>query len=205
MRRDLHALEQFCYLGMQEQGRAQAPQLEAVSRPLSGAMGSTCFRAVAFISLLPSSFTVIRPRSGWGRVGLFVPKLFSGSNVVVSGICGSLGGGICRLGKGLVLSARWGDGLQHATLGHNDLWGLHVRHRYDGSDQLSASGLEPGDHRRGLYGSQLYALRRALVCDPGMTISEPHPGYEYRRKRGAWNGVLYENRCRCARSHNVGV
>jgi hypothetical protein len=33
MRRDLHVMEQFCYLGEQELGRSQAPQLEAVSRP----------------------------------------------------------------------------------------------------------------------------------------------------------------------------
>jgi hypothetical protein len=32
MRRDLHVMGRFCYLGRQEMGRAQAPQLETVRR-----------------------------------------------------------------------------------------------------------------------------------------------------------------------------
>jgi hypothetical protein len=32
MRRDLHLVEQFCYLGDQEMLKSQAPQLEAVMR-----------------------------------------------------------------------------------------------------------------------------------------------------------------------------
>jgi hypothetical protein len=34
MRRDLHVVEKFCYLGEQELGKTQAPQLEAVIRLL---------------------------------------------------------------------------------------------------------------------------------------------------------------------------
>jgi hypothetical protein len=34
MRRDLQSAELTCYLGMQEQGKAQTPQLKAVGLPL---------------------------------------------------------------------------------------------------------------------------------------------------------------------------
>jgi hypothetical protein len=40
MRRDLLMMDQICYLGEQELGKTQAPQLEAVSRRLNAQMGN---------------------------------------------------------------------------------------------------------------------------------------------------------------------
>lgn len=76
----------------------------------------------------------------------------------------------CHLCKSLVLSAQRRDGLQHAPLGHIDVWELHVRHSHHGCDKLSASGLEPGDHWRDLYGSEFFTFRSVLVHGSGMTI-----------------------------------
>lgn len=52
-------------------------------------------RVVALLSLLISSLTLIRPKSGWGRLGLFIPKLFAGTHIVFfSGLggCAAVGG-----------------------------------------------------------------------------------------------------------------
>jgi acetyl esterase/lipase len=46
-------------------------------------------RAVALLVLLLSALTLVRPKSGWGRLGLFIPKLFAGTFIV---IFASLGG-----------------------------------------------------------------------------------------------------------------
>jgi hypothetical protein len=36
-------------------------------------------RLITLLSLLIAGFTLFRPRSGWGRLLLFVPKLFAGT------------------------------------------------------------------------------------------------------------------------------
>lgn len=45
-------------------------------------------RLPAFLFFMLSGFTLIRPRSGWGRLALFIPKLFAGSFIFVIGALG---------------------------------------------------------------------------------------------------------------------
>jgi acetyl esterase/lipase len=47
-------------------------------------------RAVALLSFLMSSLTLIRPKSGWGRLGLFIPKLFAGTYIGVFAVLGGV-------------------------------------------------------------------------------------------------------------------
>ncbi|MGD8902268.1 MAG: alpha/beta hydrolase [Anaerolineae bacterium] len=47
-------------------------------------------RIVAFLSFFVSSLTLVRPRSGWGRLGLFIPKLFAGTYIVLFSVLGGL-------------------------------------------------------------------------------------------------------------------
>jgi acetyl esterase/lipase len=47
-------------------------------------------RLVAALCFILSGFTLIRPRSGWGRLALFIPKLFSGSFIFLGGAVGFL-------------------------------------------------------------------------------------------------------------------
>lgn len=56
-------------------------------------------RLLSTASLLVTSATLARPRSGWARLALFVPKLFAGSRILffgAMGLCGSLLGWICK-------------------------------------------------------------------------------------------------------------
>jgi acetyl esterase/lipase len=48
-------------------------------------------RLVSFLSFGLTSFTVIQPRKGWGRLVLFIPKLFAGSFILFSGVLGFAG------------------------------------------------------------------------------------------------------------------
>lgn len=45
-------------------------------------------RLLAMLSFLLASITLYRPRSGWGRLLLFIPKLFMGSYILLPGITG---------------------------------------------------------------------------------------------------------------------
>jgi acetyl esterase/lipase len=45
-------------------------------------------QAAAFLCFFISSITIIHPRAGWSRLVLFVPKLFSGSFILFSGLFG---------------------------------------------------------------------------------------------------------------------
>jgi acetyl esterase/lipase len=45
---------------------------------------------IAVLTLILTSITLIRPRTGWGRIALFIPKLFSGSFIFLSGVAGLL-------------------------------------------------------------------------------------------------------------------
>lgn len=59
-------------------------------------------RFVAFFLLILSAFTLIKPKSGWGRLVLFIPKLFTGS--MISGV-GFLG--LCSSILGLIFNDVW--------------------------------------------------------------------------------------------------
>lgn len=48
-------------------------------------------RLAAFLCLLLCLFTLIRPRSGWGRLTLFIPKLLAGSLIFPLGMLGLAG------------------------------------------------------------------------------------------------------------------
>ncbi len=45
-------------------------------------------RFVVFLSFILSLMTIIRPSAGWSRLALFVPKLFSGSFILICGLLG---------------------------------------------------------------------------------------------------------------------
>ena len=45
-------------------------------------------RAVAFVCFFASGLTLIRPKSGWGRLVLFIPKLFAGARIVIIAFVG---------------------------------------------------------------------------------------------------------------------
>ncbi|MFN2274459.1 MAG: alpha/beta fold hydrolase [Anaerolineales bacterium] len=49
-------------------------------------------RLLASLALLLAGITLIRPRSGWGRLGLFIPKLFTGSMILPIGLLGLTAG-----------------------------------------------------------------------------------------------------------------
>ncbi|MEJ2759133.1 MAG: hypothetical protein P8046_11685, partial [Anaerolineales bacterium] len=45
-------------------------------------------RILALLLFASSGITAIKPKSGWGRLGLFIPKLFSGSFIFFIGALG---------------------------------------------------------------------------------------------------------------------
>jgi acetyl esterase/lipase len=47
-------------------------------------------RAVSILSLLICSLTLVRPKSGWGRMVLFIPKLFAGTYIILFSTLGGL-------------------------------------------------------------------------------------------------------------------
>jgi len=49
---------------------------------------TTIARLIAFLSFALSTFTLIRPKTGWGRLALFVPKLFTGTFIFFTGVFG---------------------------------------------------------------------------------------------------------------------
>lgn len=54
-------------------------------------------RFLSILSLVFIAITTFRPRSGWGRLLLFIPKLFAGSRIVFIGILGLIGAGLGAL------------------------------------------------------------------------------------------------------------
>jgi len=48
-------------------------------------------RIITFLAFTLSGVTLIRPRSGWGRLALFIPKLFAGSYIFGIGVLGFAG------------------------------------------------------------------------------------------------------------------
>jgi acetyl esterase/lipase len=49
---------------------------------------SHLLRAIALLSLAACSLTLVRPRSGWGRLFLFVPKLYAGTFILLFSLAG---------------------------------------------------------------------------------------------------------------------
>ena len=48
-------------------------------------------RLITFFAFVTAAFTLIRPRGGWGRLLLFIPKLFAGTFISFCGLTGLAG------------------------------------------------------------------------------------------------------------------
>jgi acetyl esterase/lipase len=75
-------------------------------------------RLLAFLFLVLSGFTLIRPRNGWGRLALFIPKLFAGSFIFIIGALGLASATLGWLIYGDIVSVGLGIGAAAISARH---------------------------------------------------------------------------------------
>jgi len=112
-------------------------------------------RFVSFFALMLSGLTLIKPKTGWGRLVFFIPKLFSGSRISVIGLIG-----LCCTIPGLFINDVWliGSGLLTVALSFRHIYRIVKRSLRLGENIAQFKSLQPGDAQKAML-SYPWSLR----------------------------------------------